>query len=207
MSSPLIRSAMPLTSDRSPHELAPSANKPLGHRPHRRQWIRQAALSVLSLVTGASALALPPNSGRPVLTVRGVNSGASQTPAGQSTGQVVFDMDMLARLPQHEIRAQTPWYPSARKFTGPLLRDVLKAAGMRGERIEVVALNDYKVSIPVSDADRYDVVLARLLDDEPLSVRNKGPLFIMYPFDSDQSLRNSIFYSRCAWQVRTMLVH
>jgi len=200
---------MALTSERIPHEpvfSAPSASRPSRVRPPWRLWIRPARIGLLALVAGTSALALTPvspPSGRPVLTVSGASGADRPTPAKP----VVFDMAMLAQLPQHEIRTQSPWYPNARKFTGPLLRDVLKAAAVQGERIEVVALNDYKVSIPVSDAERYNVVLARLIDDEPLSVRNKGPLFIMYPFDSDRALRNSIFYSRCAWQVRALQVH
>ena len=35
--------------------------------------------------------------------------------------------------------------------------------------------------------------LARLLDDKPMPVRDKGPLFIIYPFDSKPELRNAVY--------------
>ncbi|MCV2357896.1 hypothetical protein LNV08_02800 [Paucibacter sp. TC2R-5] len=117
-----------------------------------------------------------------------------------------FDMAMLAALPQHSFTTRTPWYPSARKFTGPLLRDVLGAAAAQGKEIEAIAINDYKVNIPIEDAQQRNLIVARLLDDKPMSLRDKGPLFIIYPFDSDESLRNSVYYSRAAWQLKALRV-
>ena len=113
-----------------------------------------------------------------------------------------FDMAMLERLPQASFSTRTPWYAQARKFTGPLLRDVLAASGSQGTTIRATALNDYRVDIPYDDIQRIDVLLARLLDDKPMSVRDKGPLFIIYPFDLDSRLRNALYYSRCAWQLK-----
>lgn len=117
-----------------------------------------------------------------------------------------FDMAMLAKMPQHSFSTNTPWYTSARRFTGPLLRDVLVAVGAQGETLRAYALNDYSVEIPVEDAQRHDVLLARLLDGKPMAVRDKGPLFIIYPFDSDAALRNAVYYSRSAWQLKRIEV-
>lgn len=113
----------------------------------------------------------------------------------------VFDMTMLERLPQHSFVTRTPWFTQPRKFSGPLLRDVLATAGCDGTTLRATALNDYEVELPFDDARQHDVLLARLLDDQPMSVRDMGPLFIIYPFDRDPALRNTIYYSRCAWQL------
>jgi hypothetical protein len=118
--------------------------------------------------------------------------------------RALFDMAMLELLPQRDILAPTPWYAAPRKFTGPLLRDVLAAAGAHGKLLRAIALNDYRVDIPFDDVQRYDIVLARLLDDKPMPVRDKGPLFIMYPFDSRPELRNTVYFSRCAWQLKAI---
>jgi hypothetical protein len=115
-----------------------------------------------------------------------------------------FDMEMLAALPQTSYSTRTPWYAQARRFTGPLLRDVLTAAGAHGSTLRLVALNDYRVEMPVDDVQRHDVVLARLLDDRPMSVRDKGPLFVIYPFDAEPALRSAVYYARSAWQLRTI---
>lgn len=117
-----------------------------------------------------------------------------------------FDMAMIERLPQTSFSTRTPWYAQARKFTGPLLRDVLAAAGAHGSVLRAVALNDYWVELPIDDAARHDVVVARLLDDKPMAVRDKGPLFMVYPFDAQPELRNPVYYSRSAWQLRTIEV-
>lgn len=117
-----------------------------------------------------------------------------------------FDMPALERLPQRDIVTATPWYDRSRRFTGPLLRDVLAAAGARGAQLRAVALNDYEVNIPMSDARDYDVIVARLLDRQPLPRRDKGPLFIIYPFDEQAELRTQVYFTRCAWQLRRILV-
>jgi hypothetical protein len=117
-----------------------------------------------------------------------------------------FDMAAIEKLPQHSFKTTTPWHAQARTFTGPLLRDLLAAAGAKGTALRAVALNGYKTDIPFEDAAKYDVIVARLLDGKPMAVRERGPLFIVYPFDSRSELRAERFYSRSAWQLRTLEV-
>jgi hypothetical protein len=119
---------------------------------------------------------------------------------------VDFDMAMIEKLPQRSFTTATPWYPEPRTFTGPLLRDVLAAASAKGALLRAVALNDYKIEIPAADATKHDMIVARLLDGKPMPVREKGPLFIIYPFDSSAELRSERYYSRSAWQLRTLEV-
>ncbi|MDP1900520.1 MAG: molybdopterin-dependent oxidoreductase [Rubrivivax sp.] len=146
------------------------------------------------------AWALDKPLGQPVLTltgrVRNTNDGA----------RAQFDMAMLEALPQTSFATRTPWYAQARRFSGPLLRDVLAAAGAQGTVLHLSALNDYRVDMPFDDAQRHDVILARLLDDRPMAVRDKGPLLVIYPFDARPELRNAVYYSRSAWQLRTIEV-
>lgn len=146
------------------------------------------------------ALALDAPTGPVVLTV----FGRVRKPNAGSAAQ--FDMPMLEKLPQHSFTTRTPWYAAPRKFTGPLLRDVLAACGAMGSNLRATALNDYRVDLPFEDTQRFDVLLARLLDDKPMAVRDKGPLFIVYPFDSSAELRTTVYYSRSAWQLKTLEV-
>jgi hypothetical protein len=161
---------------------------------------RTLALGLAGCLLAHATLALDPPAGPVVLTLSGK---VGKPNAGD---RVVFDMTMLERLPQHSFSARTPWYPQPRKFTGPLLRDVLAAAGAKGQMLKAVALNDYVVDIPFEDAQQHDVILARLLDDKPMPVREKGPLFIVYPFDSKPELRNAVYFSRSAWQLKAIQV-
>lgn len=165
----------------------------------RRHLLRSAAhLAGLSLPLAALAQQAPasaPTKGRTVLTV---------LPPGGAA--VDFDMAALEALPQQTFRTSTPWYPKPVSFTGPLLRDVLAAAGARGQTLRAVALNDYKVELPIADAARFDVIVARLLDGKPMPVRERGPLFIVYPFDTSVELKSEKYYSRSAWQLRRIEV-
>ena len=164
-----------------------------------RRTLLQAAGGLL-LGAGAPAMALEKPSSRVVLTL----SGRLRAP---NEGAVAnFDMPMLERLPQIHFTTRTPWYAEPRKFSGPLLRDVLAAAGAHGTMLRAVALNDYWVEIPFEDSARHDVLVARLLDDKPMAVRDKGPLFVIYPFDARPELRSPVYYSRSAWQLRAIEV-
>jgi hypothetical protein len=117
-----------------------------------------------------------------------------------------IDMATLAALPQQSFTTATPWFDKPVKFTGPLLRDVLALADAQGTQLTAVALNDYKIDLPLEDAKRWNVIMARLLDDKPMSTREKGPLFIVYPFQESAELRSERYYSRSAWQLRTLIV-
>ena len=162
--------------------------------PSRRQYL----LSAAALLLAGACHALDAPKGKVVLSITG---NIQFKNAGDRAD---FDMDMLAALPQQSFSTSNPWYKESKKFTGPLLRDVLAAAGAQGSTLKAVALNDFKVEIPVSDTRQFPVVLARLMDDKPMPIREKGPLFIIYPFDTHTELHTARYYSRSAWQLRTL---
>jgi hypothetical protein len=167
-----------------------------GRTPPRRAWLCSAGAWLLG--TALPALALDKPSGVVLLTV----AGQVRNPNDGAKAQ--FDMPMLEAMPQTSFTTRTPWYAQARRFTGPLLRDVLAAAGAQGSTLRLTALNDYRVEVPFDDARRHDVIVARLIDDKPMTVRDKGPLFAIYPFDAEPDLKSAIYYSRSAWQLRTI---
>jgi hypothetical protein len=121
-------------------------------------------------------------------------------------GGAAFDAEMLAALPRHRIVTATPWYDGPRTFEGPLLRDVLAAVGASGRTLEVEALNDYAAEVPFADALAYNVVIADRIDGQPIPVRERGPLFIIYPFDQVPQLKTEQYYQRSVWQVKSIEV-
>ncbi|UDM17717.1 molybdopterin-dependent oxidoreductase [Vogesella sp. XCS3] len=157
-------------------------------------------LAAALVVSSANALALDKPAGRPILTVSGL---IAEKNAGNDAQ---FDAAMLDKLPQQKMTVETPWYKTAQTFEGPLFRDVLKATGAKGKKLYVVALNDYAAEIPLADLEKHDVILARKINGKVLNIRDKGPLFIMYPFDKKPELRTKDIYSRCVWQVNRIRV-
>jgi len=107
----------------------------------------------------------------------------------------------LNGLTQHSIVTATPWHLGTPTFTGPLLRDVLQLANFEGNVVLASAVNDYNVTIPVEDLVQHRVVLAHSINGERLTLRTLGPLYVMYPLDSDETLRTSGVYGRCIWQL------
>lgn len=164
------------------------------------KFARTLLAASLVVVFSANAFALDKPTGRPILTVSGL---ISEKNAGNDAQ---FDTAMLDKLPQQKMTVETPWYKTAQTFEGPLFRDVLKATGIKGKKLYVVALNDYAAEIPLADLEKYDVILARKINGKVLHVRDKGPLFIMYPFDKKPELRTKDIYSRCVWQVNRIRV-
>lgn len=160
----------------------------------RRPLLLALACCLLGAPLQVTALDAP--TGKVLLSI----TGRLQQP--HHAGQVDFDDAMLAALPQRTVTTRTPWDKAPRRFTGPLLRDVLAAAGAQGEQLRAVALNDYHVDIPVADARLHDVVVARLVDEQPVRVRDRGPLLIVYPFDTDDRLRAGVYVARSIWQLR-----
>jgi len=116
-------------------------------------------------------------------------------------GVAEFDRAMLEDLGLVDIKTATPWYDGEMVFSGVPFSTLLEFVGAEGDTITAVALNDYEVSIPVSDAAETGVILASRLNGEEMTVRNKGPLFVIYPYDDMQELDNQTYYSRSAWQV------
>lgn len=156
----------------------------------------------------AAALSLPawPTWGLPAAQGRVLLSLVGKVSHTNAEQRADFDLAMLDALPQHSFSTETPWFPAPRQFSGPLLRDVLATAGARGSALRAVALNNYKVDIPFDDAMRFDMLLATRLDGQLMPVRDKGPLFIVYPFHTSGELRSERYYSRSAWQLRTIEV-
>lgn len=156
-------------------------------------WLLVAGLAAPSVRT-AQALDKP---AKPVvLTLTGAIGVRNR---GQAAA---FDLDMLRALPQVSFTTPTPWDHRPLKFTGPLLRDVLALVQASGRLLKARAINDYRIDIPADDAHRYDVVLAHSIDDRPLTVRSKGPLFVVYPFHRHPELQNNTYYERSIWQLR-----
>lgn len=165
----------------------------------RGQIVKTLALCCLCWIMLAPAVfAMDPPKGSVILTLTGnvtVKNGGDKA---------LFDRKMLESFPQKTIVTGSPWTDAPATYEGPLLRDVLAAAGADGETLRVIALNDYAASVPLSDAFDHDTILALVRDGEILRIRDKGPLFLVYPFDDKPELKNEEIYSRSVWQIKAI---
>lgn len=112
-----------------------------------------------------------------------------------------FDRPMLEALGSARIRTATPWQERPMEFEGVPLAALLRAVGATGRNIQALAPHDYSSELPISDVARYDPVLSLKLDGRYMEPGDKGPCFIIYPFDRFPELRRNAYYSRAVWMV------
>lgn len=158
------------------------------------------ALIGLAGAQTAGAEPLPSPAEKSILTLSGKISETNKDGVAQ------FDRPMLEALGLETVETSTPWYEGTVKFEGVSLNKLMKRVGATGQSVSVVALNDYSTEIPVEDFAKHNVILALKRNGEYMPVRDKGPLFVIYPFDSNPELKTQTYYSRSAWQVSQIIV-
>lgn len=148
-----------------------------------------------ALMGAGTALALEPATGDVLLTVTGE---IGQTNAAD---EARLDLDLLVELGTTEFETETIWTDGPQTFVGVELIDLLAALEAEGDILRAVALNDYAVEIPVSDAVEGGPIIAFLRNGEEMSVREKGPLWLVYPYDNAPEYRAEVIYARSIWQL------
>jgi hypothetical protein len=152
----------------------------------------------LFVMSPALADDLPAPTGEIVLTVTGKIAVTNQD------GGAAFDLDMLKAIGEVTFKTSTPWTEGEQSFTGVPLNALLQAVGVTEGTLTATAINDYAVEIPVSDAVVDGPILAYLQNGNPMSVREKGPLWVVYPYDSKDDYQAEVIYSRSIWQLSSI---
>ncbi|MDV4146145.1 MULTISPECIES: molybdopterin-dependent oxidoreductase [Shimia] len=152
-------------------------------------------LSLGVLVGPAVADEVPRPEGEVLLTVSGEIANTNAEGAAQ------FDMDMLMAMPATRFRTTTLWTEGVKTFKGVSLIELLEVVGVNGKTLRATALNDYSIEIPVDSIQAGAPIVAYEMDGETMSRRQKGPLWIVYPYDSDEDFRTEVIYSRSIWQL------
>lgn len=157
------------------------------------------AAGTLSILRARSA-ELPSAPASPILTVSGKIKNCNQG------DQAVLDLPMIEHLGLETVVTKMPWYKEEQHFEGVRLSRLMDYVGAFGDRVMMSALNDYTSELPLSDFARYGTLLALKRNGAYMPVSDKGPLFIVYPFDDIPELRQDKFYMRSVWQVSAMEV-
>ncbi len=182
---------------------APPPPRPAGREFAIVRVVVALVMLLLATVVPAAAtdpVSLPEPTAPPLLVVDGAIDIANRD------GAAVFDRPMLESLGLRTLRTSTTWTDGTVLFEGVLMRDVLRAAGARGETVEAAAINDYRIRIPITDFETYDVLIALRMNGKDLSLRDKGPLWIVYPRDDHSELKNGRRDHRWVWQLNRLRV-
>lgn len=154
-----------------------------------------AALSLRALALSLALIApLPALAGGPVmLTVSGAVENANRGAVDPEVDKLfafndvafekamAFDLDALNALPQVTLTTDFPLGGPDVTFTGPLLADVLAAAGAGGETVTIQAMDGYAVEVPAAEMAEKGAVVALTRDGRPLGIGDFGPTQIVFP--------------------------
>ena len=157
-------------------------------------------IGLFMMIHFSSAYALDPPKGPTVLSLTGT---IEKTNAPQ---EAQFDMAMLEKLPQKSFTTSAPWTNKKNTYTGFSAADLLKLVDSKGTLLRITALNQYTIDIPVSDFVKHGAIFAIQEDGHPISIRNLGPILVIYPFDTNPNLQNETYYWRSIWQARNIEV-
>lgn len=126
-------------------------------------------------------------------------------PLGSDT-PIKLDRVGLGGLPRDSFTTSTIWTAGVSEFEGVRISALLDALGVRSGTIKFMAVNDYAIDIPVADLLENDPIIAEKVDGEYMSLREKGPLWLVYPYDTAAKFQTSVIYSRSIWQLDRMQV-
>lgn len=113
---------------------------------------------------------------------------------------MALDVATFNALPMHELNVSTPGGDST--FAGPLLADVLRAAGAEVGSVKLTARDGSVVDLTAEDVKTREWILAHLVDGKPVTGGDFGPLWLMHKpgsgetpsKDELQSWVSSVFY-------------
>ena len=167
-----------------------------------------AVTAALALVQPQTARAEQPPllaapAGKIVLEVTG-DLAVTNTTDGTAT----FDRAMLAAMPRATIETSTPWTNGVQRFDGVTLAALIERLGIKGASVTARALNDYSYRFDVADAVSRGALIADTNNDKPMSVRERGPLWIVFPLDAMPHLEGAERHeiqSRMVWQLKQLM--
>ena len=122
-------------------------------------------------------------------------------------GQAVdknFTLADIERMPQTALTLTLPkaiGIAGVHAWQGVPVSRLIALSGRKPHSLQVAALNGYSVSVPVEDIQRFNPILALRRDGALISVREKGPFLLIYPFDTFPELNQQIYLNRLVWQV------
>ncbi len=117
-----------------------------------------------------------------------------------------MDFAALQSLPQQQFETSTIWTDGPQQFEGVSLRDLLQPLELDGGQLILIAQNDYQVRLSVRDAFSQEGLLAHSRNGQRMSLRDKGPLWLVYPYDKSPVYRSESIFAQSVWQLDRIVI-
>ncbi len=133
-------------------------------------------------------------------------TGLQVTASSSQPETVTLSLEALDALDQAAFTTTTIWTDGETRFSGVPLKALLAHLGAQGRSVEMVALNDYAVTMPIAELEDGAPIVATRMNGETMSVRDKGPYWVVFPYDSNPKYSTETTYSRSIWQLNRLKV-
>lgn len=158
---------------------------------------KRTFLAALAGATALPAVAAPKTAtrGPTLLTVTGALAKSNRGPFDPVADQMMrkqkltfdkawaFDFAALTALPARTIKPTLEYDNKPHTLSGPLLTDVLGAAGAKvgaDTRITLRAVDGYAAAITLAEARAKAFIVATTMDGAPMALGGLGPLWALY---------------------------
>ncbi len=118
--------------------------------------------------------------------------------------EITFGIDDLEKFPLVSVRTETQWTNGVLHFQGPLMRDLLNDVGAVGNLIQVNGLDGQSAVIPREDFEKYDVIIACQVNGQYFDIRERGPLWIIYPWSNNPEIQSAAYYDRGIYHLSSL---
>ena len=157
-----------------------------------RSILLQIALATCLLLVTITAWAQ-----RPILTIQGLDQ------------PVVLTLSDLQAMPDNTVSTETIWTDKRHTFSSVRFKDLFEAlnANIAGKKVTMIALNDYSIEVDVETLVNNNAFIAYAMDGKAMRIRDKGPLWVLYPFSDQPEINVPPFQAHSIWQLKTIILH
>lgn len=186
---------------------------------HKRHFLGGAALAGIAaaVATPARAAGPTPSAGPTLLTVSGAIAKPNRGKLDPVKDQMMhkqkisfdqahaFDFAAIAALPAISIKPTLEYDGKPHTLSGPLLLDVMKAAGARlndDSKLLLRAVDGYVAGVTVAQARAQRYIVATHLDGATMPLGGLGPLWAIYDADKVPAMATKPLPERfgaCPW--------
>ncbi|OEF05356.1 hypothetical protein [Vibrio genomosp. F10] len=113
-------------------------------------------------------------------------------------------------IPVSSFSTKLPWFKQPKSYSGMRVIDLIDYLNKDSESIHSVsfiALNDYAANSNIDDILKYDPIIAYMMDEKKMKVRNKGPYWLVFNVDKYPEIANDVFYNQMVWQIDEVIIH
>ena len=118
---------------------------------------------------------------------------------------IQMDREALNSVGVVEYAVLSPFDNVTITYRGILMSDLLNVWQVSDDAtiLQMTALNDYAVEVPIDDLRAYPVMFAMQADGEAMPISTYGPAMLVYPYD-DYEFDATVYNRYWIWQIKSI---